>query len=473
MGDNWAIAVGISQYINMASLPYCKQDATAIAGFLEKTAGFKRVYLLTDDSPDITLDEGVTIPAQPTLTNLKRFFQVRFATPFLKSEDTLWVFFFGHGFHFSSQDYLMPSDALRNEVATTGIALESVVESLKRCGTRRIVLVLDACYSKEQGFGQGFGPDPKDAIVLFASDFDQTSQSIDDIRQGAFAHAFLASLKLLGQYPNATLEHLYLYLRDTLTKFNLQYGKPPQAPRLHAEAPLSAATIAIPQIAVRKNLAQRLLPLQTKPSLEKLSTSAPLTQTSYSPLLKAGAIGFIFIGLAAGLMSLVNYQDAQRRADSVSQGSAQKLSPGKSASVSTAPKPIAPVANPPDAAAGDDTLKRVPKTGTYYASGAELSASRREIARIGDRFCIKVVNGTSATAAGYKPLVLVSSLSRQQDSVYIDGTGENLRPDESFSEFTDGKSIWQWLKDSVDRTGVMAECLARQDKFTRQLPPEN
>jgi hypothetical protein len=474
MGSHWAIAVGISQYNYIESLRYAHQDAESIRNFLSQHTAFEQVYYFSDTSPDATLNEGVTIPTKPTLANLKRFLQIRFATPFLKPEDTLWFFFSGHGLHYANQDYLLPLDADPENAEAGAIPVDDLAECLKRSGTNRVVLILDACHTQEQKFGQGFGTDPIGVTTLFGSSFNQTSSEVEALEHGSFTYALLTGLEYLVSYRNVTLEHLVLYLSDLLPKLNHQYGKPPQSPRIHAEAPFAPDIIPIPPTASRKPLLQRLMSRQGKGSTKQFVSLNPFDKKRRSlPPLWLGVTGIVMLlGVGAGIFGYWNSRSTKTSADN---SGIQAAAP---ASATSSPKPpsltttssLIRSSQPKNAAAqgGKPARQAMLRVGTYYANSPELETSRREIARKGDRFCIKIVNSSAAAALGYQPQALISSLSRQQNHTAVDATGEKLQSNPESTQVTDGKSTWQWSEASTDRSTLMAACLAADGKFVRQ-----
>lgn len=444
-GKHWAIVIGINQYARMMSLRSAKQDAAAIRDLWLRDAKFAQVYYFSDNSPATTLDAGVTIATQPTFANLKWFLQVRFATPFLQPEDTLWVFFSGHGLHYSNQDYLMPSDADPDDAENTAIAIDDLTACLQQSGTHRIVLLLDACRTEEQQFGQGFGTDPESVFTIFATDFNQVSQEVEALNQGVFAVAVMEGF-YPGKYRGTTLRHLYSFLHERVPRLALKYGKPKQVPRLHKDTELILEEVRVPYAIKRKPM--QLLPI-------------------------AAACGAIVI--ASGILGYVLYQNSVRSENPTGQNPVEK--PDDRAK-SDASKPVASTSKPrsdapsnrapapqPDA----EGLARTPKTGTYFAKMAQFGASRREIGRRESRFCIKLLDASEGGALGDRSKTLVSSLSLRADGIYIDATQEQLRLDTAYPEITDSRGIvWERLSNQVDETGLMAECLATNAVFVRQ-----
>jgi uncharacterized caspase-like protein len=280
MANHWAIAVGISQYLDMPPLPYAKRDAGAFHDYLAYNANIQKVYYLSDDSRDVVMDEGITASTQPTFDNLKQFLQIRFATPFLTPEDTLWFFFSGHGLHYGNQDYLLPSDADPEAPQGTAIAIPDLVHCLQRSGTDKIVLLLDACHTEDQKFGQGF-TDPEGVVTFYACDFGQASQTINQLRHGAFTYSLLEGLQTLCESPNVNLGHLKRYINVRLPQLNHQYNRPFQQLRASTDRPLGLEEIAIPDATdIYQNSSELLRVQQTVQLPDRLGPSYSLTNTS-------------------------------------------------------------------------------------------------------------------------------------------------------------------------------------------------
>ncbi len=442
MARNWAIAVGVNQYLHMQPLHYAKQDAAGVRDFLTQDAKFDQVYYFADDSEDVILD-GATVATQPTCHNLKQFLEVRFATPFLQTDDTLWFFFHGHGLHYANQDYLLLSDSEPEAAEHTALSMEWVTHCLRRSGTQNVVLVLDACHTEEQKFGQGFGTDPEGVITLFSADFNETASEVAALEQGAFAHVLLDGLRFYGKHRSATLSQLVKYMRDRLPKISHHFHLPSQSPRLRADIPQLLDTFPLPQTQAHKQV---------------------------SPTLRLRLASAVAVGL-----SLVAYLGYQAMVPSNSASSSANASSSDAAvrNVANAADDSAGSSKRPGGALNAETLDHNLKTGTYYAITAEHSNSRREIARTGDRLCMKLVDGPTDQNSSTKPTVMVTSLSVRGDGLYIDATQERLKLDSAYAEFTDRRSVWQLLENKVDRSGTMAECLTAKERYVNQRQGES
>ena len=215
MAKNWAITVGINKYSNLQPLKYAKQDAEAVKGWFETEAGFDRVFLFTEDSPEIPASPK-PIPTQPTYGHLWRFLRAQFETPLLKAGDNLWFFFAGHGRREADRDYLMLSDSDPGDVEHTAISVDYVIQRLRRCGADNVVLFLDACRERGGRRGEGIGGAHPGTIAFYSCRANQQSWEIDELEHGAFTAALLEGFRLQGEANCATVERLNQH-HQTLT----------------------------------------------------------------------------------------------------------------------------------------------------------------------------------------------------------------------------------------------------------------
>ena len=256
MAQNWAICIGVNQYNNLTPLNYAVGDAGQMQDFLRQELGFNKVYLFTDNSPEIT-DAGKPFASQPTYGNLRRFLRIRFEEPFLGAGDNFWFFFSGHGLRHQDRDYLMPTDGdpHRDGVKETAISLNYVTERLRRCGADNVVLFLDACRN-EGGKGLGIGEEKqKGVITLYSCSPGEISYEIEQLKQGSFTHALLESLRIQGEGNCATVERLNQRLQYRVNQINQQYRKPRQIPYANVEPASKYHLILLPKKATLQDIA--------------------------------------------------------------------------------------------------------------------------------------------------------------------------------------------------------------------------
>lgn len=248
-GRHWAIAVGANGYRNLRNLRYAEGDAAAIVSFFTDDLGSSKeqIYYFSDNSQPIPQDYGPAIDSTPTYSTLRRFLRVRFEHPFVRSGDTLWFFFAGHGCRYQDRDYLMPMDADPGDIANTAIPLSYVVERLRRSGADNIILLIDACRNGSDRSQGGIGQEHHQGVItLFSCSPQEASYEIEALQQGVFTHVLLDSLRQRGLENCATVERLYHRLCQRVPQVSDRYGYPPQHPHGAIEPPPKLHLILLP-----------------------------------------------------------------------------------------------------------------------------------------------------------------------------------------------------------------------------------
>jgi uncharacterized caspase-like protein len=243
MSKNWAIVIGINRYDHLQSLDYAGQDALRISAFLQQELEFNKIFLFTDDSPDIGKKS-----TRPTLTNLIKTLDEIFAQPCMGTGDSFWLFFSGHGILHQGRDYLMPADGYPSNVERTAIAVDDITAKLRDCGADNVVMILDACRKSSTRSGEGIGRQSAEAarqtgvITFFSCSHDQFSYEIADLQQGAFTYALLEGLSIRGKC--ATVERLDQYLSQRVPELVRQHKHDDQIPYTIV-APIAKSTLIL------------------------------------------------------------------------------------------------------------------------------------------------------------------------------------------------------------------------------------
>ncbi len=233
---NWAIIIGINQYEDLNSdqqLRFAVRDAEKMKEFLCDRAGFppENVLLCSDNSPSVE-----NISTRPTFRNLRRILRekIREKIPEDHQVNTLWFFFAGHGFNKNNQDYFLPKDGNPGD-EETAIKIRFVVDCLRKCPARNIILVLDMCRDNRPIQGsRGIGTETtkiteqqQDIITIFSCHPGHNSYEIEELEQGAFTHTLLNGLQ-----QNLNLKDLDNYLNKQVPAVNYRFNKPEQKPSI-------------------------------------------------------------------------------------------------------------------------------------------------------------------------------------------------------------------------------------------------
>lgn len=136
-GKRYAVLVGINDYADpsIVKLSTPRNDAADLGARLSAD-GWDKVFVLRDDVDYRNQDF-------PSRTNIEN--RVHLLADLVRPEDTIFLFFSGHGVSTASGSSLLPVDASMTRLAETGISLSSLVSVFTGKGLRKIVVAVDAC----------------------------------------------------------------------------------------------------------------------------------------------------------------------------------------------------------------------------------------------------------------------------------------------------------------------------------------
>jgi uncharacterized caspase-like protein len=235
--DRWAVVIGVGAYESpgIPKLRYTVSDAEAIYQVLTGPAGFKkeRVLLLTD-----------TTERKPTVRNI-RWALGTFLSRSAKKEDTVLIFFAGHGAPETDPrglerdglaKYLIPSDADPDDLYSSALPMDELQTVFGRIEAERVVAFLDACYSGAAG-GRTFGSGrtrsgsmddlflerltrSRGRVIITASRPTELSVELSEFGHGIFTYYLIQGLKGAADYNRdgiVTLQELYGYVEQQVT----------------------------------------------------------------------------------------------------------------------------------------------------------------------------------------------------------------------------------------------------------------
>ena len=210
--NRWAILIGINDYHeSLGTLKYSVNDCRRLAEVLttgDDAFPTDQVLVLADDEVD---------DRKPSYANIHSWLASWLAQA--DDDDTVLVFFAGHGREIGGKCYLVPGDATLQTIHVTGIPVSYVQDLLNRCKARQKLLILDACHS---GAGRDVSTMAapmmetlsagKGIYTLTSCDLDEVSHDWDEKQQGVFSYYFAEALS--GSCPSddrgrITLEAIY------------------------------------------------------------------------------------------------------------------------------------------------------------------------------------------------------------------------------------------------------------------------
>lgn len=164
----WALVIGASKYEHFGSLQYSADDAASFSKALVDAYGFEasKVRTLTD------LD-GVANGDKPTVSNIRRELDGILSNRALNKGDLFVFYFAGHGIGTKQGDFLVPSDATKENAERVGLPIRDVISQIVGAGLKNVLVIADACRAGEQNpFGnelQELGKKANIAVLLGCS----------------------------------------------------------------------------------------------------------------------------------------------------------------------------------------------------------------------------------------------------------------------------------------------------------------
>jgi tetratricopeptide (TPR) repeat protein len=152
-GHLTAIVIGVNDYEDprIPDLKYCVADSIAMYQTLTRYGGYEpeAVLLLNDwggiDEPKTVAEFRARSAFMPTLGNIRERLPGWLAQA--GPQDTVLVFFSGHGFLVEGETVLATLDCKEQRPADTGLRSSELLAMLDRCPAERKILVLDCCHA--------------------------------------------------------------------------------------------------------------------------------------------------------------------------------------------------------------------------------------------------------------------------------------------------------------------------------------
>lgn len=257
-GRKWAIVIGINRYQNpgITPLQFAEADARMLADALVKYGGFqsKDVFVLTTDRAGYEF---------PTRTNVA--FRFDYLIKNMGPNDTLVVYFSGHGVEIEGQSFLLTAEADSRSLLTlqqSALEAKDLFSWLSATKAARTMLVVDACRNDPMA-GKG---DAKNALsdamardltlvarretapqsqvipasaTFFACSAGQRSYEWSDKGHGFFTYYLVEGLKgkAAASDGRITLQSLTAYVQREVADSSSRWIMQKQVPWLRYEGP--------------------------------------------------------------------------------------------------------------------------------------------------------------------------------------------------------------------------------------------
>lgn len=223
-GRKWALVIGIEKYKKAAQVQFAEKDASLVSLFLTRSLGVPSQNLITLLNDNATKAELEFI-VKDRLKGL------------LREDDTLYVYYSGHGIPSDETPYLLPYDGDAESPAITAYPLEALYKDLDSLKAKNIFVFLDTCFSgrtgrqsSEEFMLAGARPgilkvkDPmllsEKMVVMAAAKSNQVSNYYKEQAHGMFTY-YLVKGAIGGADKNADrkiqVEELSNYLNDEVS----------------------------------------------------------------------------------------------------------------------------------------------------------------------------------------------------------------------------------------------------------------
>ncbi len=206
-GKRYAILVGVNEYAHANQVPpirplrFAASDARDLATLLIQKGGYST--------------EGLQLLVNEQATRVSLYGALRALRDSVREEDTVLLFFSGHGTIGTGRDglshyYLVPHDGRASDLDGTAIRDDVLEELVGQLPAKKVVVLLDACHSgglgdqRVKGFAnpadrtaptsRTFMESSEGRVVMAASRPDQVSVEDDQVQHGVFTHFLLEAL---------------------------------------------------------------------------------------------------------------------------------------------------------------------------------------------------------------------------------------------------------------------------------------
>lgn len=232
--EDYAVIVGIENYVDLPAAVYSERDATVMKNFIRALGVPERnIVLLTG--------------ARATKTGMEKTLEAWLPNN-VSENSRVFVYYSGHGAPDAKTGdaYLVPSDGDPQYLAQTGYPLKRLYAKLGLLKAKSVLVALDSCFSGAGGrsvLAKGTRPlvgkvdlavQAEGKIsVISASAGDQISGANDEVGYGLFTYNFLQGLNGAAKdaQGQVTLKSLYAYLKPRVQD-EARRGNREQTPQL-------------------------------------------------------------------------------------------------------------------------------------------------------------------------------------------------------------------------------------------------
>ena len=234
----YAMVIGIEQYRQkLPKADFAVHDAQTVTEYLTKVLGYPEENVVT-----LLNDRALK-------SDFEKYFE-KWLGNNVEAGGTVFVFYSGHGAPDpkSGDAYLVPYDGDPSFIDQTGYPLKRLYAALGKLPAKRIIVVLDSCFSGAGGrsvIAKGMRPLvtkvedarslPGNVAVMTAALGEQTSSTYDEKGHGLFTYFLLKGIKSEDvAKPDGSIElaDLYAYLKPQVERVARKQFNNEQSPQL-------------------------------------------------------------------------------------------------------------------------------------------------------------------------------------------------------------------------------------------------
>jgi len=297
-GRQWAFLIGVEKYHRVPPLVHTINDVKQLAATLRSRDGY----------PEECVTEMVET-ANPRFQPLKSNIEAELPA-FLKqleAEDTVLVYFTGHGFRDSDKKmYLAPIDCNPDELVKTAISVEWFREQIAACKAKFKLLILDSCHAgSEKGESDDKSLVAKDlgdpfesvegVVTLASSSAKEKSQIWEEKKQSLFSYWLNQGLRGHADENSdgiVDVDELYKYVHRNVVRTAKARQPLPQTPVriVRSGTPDVPAVAQLRPLTLRQvitDTAERLADAVEERKLDKVGVLEFINDTKLGELLGA------------------------------------------------------------------------------------------------------------------------------------------------------------------------------------------
>lgn len=199
-GQKRAVLIGINHYYldsAIGNLKYCVNDVMELDSILsnELRGNFSTVTLCSGNQDN---------KLAPNRSNILAM--VKLLANNSEENDTILVYFAGHGFEQDGVNYVLPADARINVISDTAITIKWIRDTLSESLAKKKMLVIDSCHAgakigratslpMTRSFEEELYRQSEGFAILGSCKMEQVSYDFDEKNHGVFSYFLLEGLK--------------------------------------------------------------------------------------------------------------------------------------------------------------------------------------------------------------------------------------------------------------------------------------